>query len=54
MPESAAILTIDQACAGGGLMRRLVLRELAPLRRDRLRLFLPEGGQLVLGDPTRR
>jgi len=52
MPESAAILTIDQACAGGGLMRRLVLRELAPLRRDRLRLFLPEGGQLVLGDPT--
>ena len=53
MPEPAPhVLSIDQAGKGAGLMRRLVLRELAPLRRGRLRLFLPEGGQVVLGDPA--
>jgi cyclopropane-fatty-acyl-phospholipid synthase len=53
MPESeAAMTTLEQAARSGGLMRRLVLRELARLGKGRLRLLLPEGGLLNLGDPA--
>ena len=34
------------------LARRLVLNELAKLRRGRLMLRLPEGAELVFGDPA--
>ena len=34
------------------LARRLVLNELAKLRRGRLVLRLPEGAELVFGDPA--
>ena len=39
-------LTIAEAIRGAGLMRRLVLRELAPLRHGRLLIQFPEGGTL--------
>ena len=53
MPESSApALSLEQATRGGGLMRRLVLRELAPLDQGRLRLFLPEGGHVAFGNPA--
>ena len=37
--------------AAGSLARRLVLPELAKLTKGRLVLRLPEGAELVLGDP---
>lgn len=49
---SSPSLTIAEASRGAGLMRRLVLRELAPLRHGRLRIQLPEGGTLKLGNPS--
>jgi len=53
MPETTApALSLEQAARGGGMMRRLVLRELAPLNLGRLRLFLPEGGHVAFGDPA--
>ena len=38
--------------AAGSLARRLVLPELAKLTKGRLVLRLPEGAELVLGDPA--
>ena len=45
MPE----LTPEEATRGGGLMRRLVLRQLAHLRHGRMRLELPGGVAVTLG-----
>jgi hypothetical protein len=51
MPE-AKLLTLDEARQAGGLMRRLVLGELGKLRHGRLRMTLPCGGVLTLGNAT--
>jgi cyclopropane-fatty-acyl-phospholipid synthase len=51
MPENhAPTTTLEQAAQAGGLMRKIVLRELARLGKGRLRLRLPEGAWLTLGD----
>jgi cyclopropane-fatty-acyl-phospholipid synthase len=42
----------DEADAQGGLPRRLVLRELRRMRQGQLRLTLPTGGTILLGDPA--
>jgi len=51
MPE-AKPLTLAEARQAGGLMRRLVLGELGKLRHGRLRMTLPCGGVLTLGNAT--
>ena len=45
-------ISLDEASARGGLPRRLVLRELRRMRHGQLRLTLPSGHTLVLGDPA--
>ena len=42
----------EEACAQGGLPRRLVLRELRRMRQGQLRLTMPTGGAILLGDPA--
>ena len=43
-------ITLEEARARGGFARKLVLRELRRMRHGQLRLTLPDGGTLVLGD----
>ena len=45
-------ISLDEASARGGLPRRLVLREMRRMRHGPLRLTLPSGHTLVLGDPA--
>ena len=45
-------ISLDEASARGGLPRRLVLREMRRMRHGQLRLTLPSGHTLVLGDPA--
>ena len=45
-------LSLDEASTRGGLARRLVLRELRRMRRSQLRLTLPTGETVVVGDPA--
>ena len=47
---SVATLSLDEASSRGGFARRLVLRELRRMRHSQLRLTLPTGETLVLGN----
>ena len=49
---SVATLSLDEASSRGGFARRLVLRELRRMRHSQLRLTLPTGETLVLGNPA--
>ena len=48
---AAAPISLAEASSRGGFARRLVLRELRRMRRSQLRLTLPTGETLLLGDP---